>query len=53
MLNGKTWRWFTTRLFGLTLDSRLWQALLVKPKTDAEVVDDMDEVDRAMGVERE
>lgn len=43
MLDGETWRWFTTRLFGLSLESRFWTAMrnkLDKPDTTAAVSKD-------------
>lgn len=52
MLDGKTWRWFTVRLFGLSLDSRLWQKLLSKSKAEEEEAS-IEDVDRALGVTRE
>lgn len=52
MLDGRSWRWFTTRLFGLSLESRLWQTLLGKAKADEEEVS-VEDADRAFGVVRE
>jgi len=51
-LDGKTWRWFTIRLFGLSLESRLWQTLLAKTKADSEEAS-IEDTDRALGVARE
>jgi hypothetical protein len=42
-------RWFTTRLFGLSLTSRLWTSLRPKPETD----DSTEDIDNALGVTRE
>jgi hypothetical protein len=52
VLDGKTWRWFTVRLFGLSLESRLWQTLLGNRKA-AEDEASIDEADRVLGVTRE
>lgn len=48
LLRSKTARWFTTRLFGLPTDARLWQALRPDPETD----DSIDDLDKALGVAR-
>ena len=52
VLDGRTWRWFTVRLFGLSLESRTWKRLLSNQQEKAEEVG-TDEVDAAFGVVRE
>jgi len=42
-------RWFTARLFGLSLTSRLWTSLRPKPEQD----DSTDDIDKQLGVTRE
>lgn len=50
VLDGRTWRWFSVRLFGLSLESRTWKRLLGgQPAEEA----GLDEVDAAFGVDRE
>jgi hypothetical protein len=43
-------RWFTVRLFGLSLESRLWSSLGPKPDVDD---DSTEEIDKRLGVVRE
>jgi len=50
-LDRRTWRWFTVRLFGLSLDSRTWRRLLGDGQQAEEA--SLDEVDAALGVDRE
>ncbi len=52
VLDRKTWRWFTARLFGLSLESRTWRRLLGEQREQTEEAS-TDEVDAAFGVERE
>ena len=49
ILDGKTWRWFCVRLFGLPKEARLWEAL----RTDPEADDSTDSLDAALGISRE
>jgi hypothetical protein len=51
VLDGRTWRWFTVRLFGLSLESRTWQRLLGERQQPEEA--SLDEADEAFGVDRE
>lgn len=52
VLDRRSWRWFTVRLFGLSMQSRTWQRLgseLATGDGDA----DLAEADRMLGVARE
>lgn len=51
-LDRRTWRWFQSRLFGLTAESRTWRHL-----TGGQAAGDdeasIEDADRALGVDRE
>ncbi|MDQ3579718.1 MAG: hypothetical protein M3443_19415 [Actinomycetota bacterium] len=48
-MDGKSWRWFTVRLFGLPPDSVLALSLRPDPESD----DDTDSIDDALGLARD
>ena len=52
VLDGRSWRWFTVRLFGLSLESRTWQRLLGDRREQTEEVS-LDEVAALYGVDSE
>ncbi|HEU5475716.1 MAG TPA: hypothetical protein VFV67_34175 [Actinophytocola sp.] len=49
-MDGKTWRWFVVRLFGMPAEARLWQALRPASSEDD---DSTDSIDTALGIARE
>jgi hypothetical protein len=51
---GKTWRWFTVRLFGLSTDSRTWRALAPAPAPEVPSGGDaVEEIDDLLGIDRD